>query len=172
MQFINNSRCTLSNEMCKMVQKCTFIAWEGHQFCRSVCLIDERRCWSVFKQTDRVSACLRIGLWWTVQMCAVSVWHLHHHQGWGGGRVTECIGPRGLALDRLAIGNTGTFHLRSGPIAETRESSPILGTVFKLQRMGNRIKQIPQKLEAVLPDASASRASKQSGISHPQAGFN
>ncbi len=52
----------------------------------------------------------------------------------GGKRVTECIGPRGLGgppRDRLAIRNTGN----SGLIAETRESSPILGAVFKLQRM-------------------------------------
>ncbi len=65
----------------------------------------------------------------------------------GGGRVTECIGPRGLwgARDRLlAIGNTGTFHSNSGPNAETKSTSPILGAVFKLQRMRNRIKQILQ----------------------------
>ncbi len=87
----------------------------------------------------------------------------------GGKRVTECIGPRGLggpAIAILAIGNTGTFHSNSGPNAETKETSPILGAVFKLQRMRNRIKQILQKREAALPDVSASRASK-SGISLP-----
>ncbi len=150
-----------------MVQKCTFIAWERHQFCRSVCLIDERRCWSVFKQTDRVSACLRIGLWWTVQMCAVSVWHLHHHQG--GDRVhrAQRSGPR----------SPGHREHRDIPFEEWADRRnngelPDIRHCFKLQRMGNRIKQIPRKLEAVLPDASTSRASKQTGISHPQAGFN
>ncbi len=70
--------------------------------------------------------------------------------------MTECIGPRG---------STGTFHSSSGQIAKTRETSSILGAVFKLQRMRNRIKQILQKCEEVLPDSSASRASKQSEIS-------
>ncbi len=62
----------------------------------------------------------------------------------GGKRVTECIGPRGRgARDRrLAFGNTGRFHSKSGPIAETKKTSPILGAVFKLQRIQNRIKQI------------------------------
>ncbi len=47
-----------------------------------------------------------------------------------------------------------------------KETSPILGAVFKLQRMRKRKKQILQKREAALPDASTSRASK-SGISLP-----
>ncbi len=86
----------------------------------------------------------------------------------GGKRVTECIGPSGLgARDRLAIGNTRTFHSNSGPNTKMKETSPILGAVFKLQHMRNHIKQILQKCEAALPDASTSRASKQSGISFP-----
>ncbi len=85
--------------------------------------------------------------------------------------MTEYIGVhRGLggpSRVHLEIGNTGTFHSSSGPIAETRESSPILGAVFKLQQMRNRIKEMLQKHQAALHDASASRASKQSGISLP-----
>ncbi len=158
----------LSNEMRKMVQKCTFIAWERHPFCRSVCVLmmsgGVGLCSNRQTESQRVSGSGSDELFRCV-LCLSDTSITTRG-------VTECIGPRGLALDRLAIGNTGTFHLRSGPIAETRESSPILGTIFTLQRMGNRIKQIPQKLEAVLPDASASRTSKQSGISHPQAGFN
>ncbi len=88
----------------------------------------------------------------------------------GGKRVTECIGPRGLRdppHDSLAIGNTGTFYSSCGPIAKTRESSPILGAVFTLQLMRNRIMQILQMREAALSDASVSCASKMSGISVP-----
>ncbi len=77
----------------------------------------------------------------------------------GGKRVTEYIGSRGL----LAIGSTGTFYSNSGPFAEMRETSLVLDAGFKIQRMRNRIKQILQKHEAALTDASASRASKQSG---------
>ncbi len=66
----------------------------------------------------------------------------------------------GGARDRLlAIGSTGTFYSSSGPIAEMRGTSPILGAVFKWPRMRNR--------KVALPDVSASRASKQSGISLP-----
>ncbi len=36
------------------------------------------------------------------------------------------------------------------------KTSPILGAVFKLQRMRNRIEKIFQKREAALPDASSS----------------
>ncbi len=78
-------------------------------------------------------------------------------------RVHRAQGSR----DRLAIGNTGTFHSNSGPNAEGKETSLILGAVFKLQHMRNSIEQILQKHEAALPDASASHASKQSGINHP-----
>ncbi len=41
-----------------------------------------------------------------------------------------------------------------GLLAETRESSPILGSVFIIQRMQNRIKQIglPQEREEALPE--------------------
>ncbi len=77
----------------------------------------------------------------------------------GGERVTECIGPRGLGVPATL------FHSNSWPNADTKETSPILGAVFKLQRMRNRIKQILQECEAALRDASASLASKQSRIS-------
>ncbi len=53
---------------------------------------------------------------------------------------------------------------RRGVASGGRGGSPILGVVFKLQPIRNSIKQILQKREAALPDASASRASKQSGI--------
>ncbi len=82
-----------------------------------------------------------------------------------GDRVHRAQGSGGARDRLLAIGNTGTFHSNSSPNAETKKTSPILGTVFKLQHMRNRIKQILQKRKAALPDASASRASKQCGIS-------
>ncbi len=40
-----------------------------------------------------------------------------------------------------------TFPSSSGPIAELRVTSPILGAVLKLQNMQNHIKQILQKHE-------------------------
>ncbi len=67
--------------------------------------------------------------------------------------MTECIGPRGLGGPR-SPGHREHRDIPFGPIAEKRESSPILGSVFKLQRMRNR-KQILQKREAALPDASS-----------------
>ncbi len=84
-------------------------------------------------------------------------------KGWQRAKGPEVWGAR----DRLlVIGNTGTFHSNCGPNAETKETSLILGAVFKLQRMRNSIKQILQKRQAALPDASTSCAST-SGISHP-----
>ncbi len=86
-------------------------------------------------------------------------------RGGKGDRVHRAQGSGGAHDRLLAIGNTGTFHSNSWPNAETKKTSPILGTVFKLQHMRNRIKQILQKCKAALPDASSSRASKQCGIS-------
>ncbi len=64
-----------------------------------------------------------------------------------------------MARDRLlAIGSTGTFHSNSGPNAEMKATSPILGAVFKLQRMRNRIKQILQMREVMHPPAAHQRA--------------
>ncbi len=65
--------------------------------------------------------------------CSCGVMARHRGVASGGERVTECIGPSGLGTrDRLlAIGSTGTFYSSSGPIAEMRETSPILGAVFK-----------------------------------------
>ncbi len=68
--------------------------------------------------------------------------------------MTECIGPRGLGGPR-SPGHREHRDIPFGPIAEKRESSPILGAVFKLQRRRNRIKQILQKCEAALSDASS-----------------
>ncbi len=57
---------------------------------------------------------------------------------WGGGGGGDRL---------LAIGSTSTFPSSSGPIAEMRVTSPILGAVLKLQSMQNHIKQILQKHE-------------------------
>ncbi len=72
----------------------------------------------------------------------------------GGRRVAECIEPY------WPPGTPG--HSIQIVDRKPKEICPILDTVFILQRMRNRIKQILQKHEA-----SASCASKQNGISLP-----
>ncbi len=52
--------------------------------------------------------------------------------GGGGGDRVHRAQKSGGARDRLlVIRSTGTIHSNSGPNTETKETSPILGAVFK-----------------------------------------
>ncbi len=67
-----------------------------------------------------------------------------------GDRVHRAQRSGGL---RSPTGHRGTpgISFKRGPNTKTKETSRILGAVFKLQRMRNRIKQILQTREAALP---------------------
>ncbi len=80
-----------------------------------------------------------------------------------GERVHRAQGSGGPTIAYWPLGTPGHSIQIVG--RTPKETSLILGTVVKLQHMRNCIKQILEKGIAALPDASASRAAKQSGIS-------